>query len=76
MMYINVEFNNQLNCIKYNYKLLFFIYILAEKYRHIFSNYTYFNKIQTKAINAIFNTGKYIYTLVLLYITSIVLNVV
>ncbi|KAL4149664.1 hypothetical protein QTP88_003556 [Uroleucon formosanum] len=31
---------------------------LPEKYRHIFSNYTYFNKIQTKAINAIFNTDQ------------------
>jgi len=37
--------------------------ILAEKYRHIFSNYAYFNKMQTKAIDTIFHTGKctYIY---------------
>ncbi|XP_026813097.1 probable ATP-dependent DNA helicase HFM1 [Rhopalosiphum maidis] len=42
----------------YNCNQLYPVNKLPEKYRHIFSNYTYFNKIQTKAIDTIFNTDK------------------
>lgn len=43
-----------------NFSLIF----SAEKYRHVFSNYKYFNKLQSKTIDTILKTGTYLLILI------------